>query len=179
MVALISLRSYFLKQRSKVPHVCSFTFMVHTQFNAPIKRIKYDRANEYMSIRMRQLLSSQGTLFQQSCPHTNGVAERRHLQLLDTDRMLLLFSYVPPRFGAKLSLFSSMWQISRPPLSCLPGQPSVASMVSHHGMTYFVHLLVVTMFFFILMSATSHLPKLPRVYLGISIEHGISLLWSF
>jgi len=79
---------YLLKHRSEIPTIyAAFTSMIKTQFNSRIKVFRSDCAKEYVSSTMCQILSSHGTLFQQSCPHTheqNGVAERKHRHILDT-----------------------------------------------------------------------------------------------
>ena len=79
--------------------------MIHTQFGKRIKVFRSDGAHEYLSTVFRDLLSSHGTLSQQSCPHTptqNGVAERKHRHILETTRALLLSASVPQRFWAEL-----------------------------------------------------------------------------
>ena len=63
------------------------------------------------------------TLSQQSCPHTpaqNGVAERKHRHILETDRALLLSASVPRHFWAE-AIMTSVYLISRTPSTVLSG----------------------------------------------------------
>jgi len=63
---------YLIRKRSEIPTIYqTFTAMIHTQFNAKIKLFRADCAREYLSITMRSILQSHGTIFQQSCPYTH------------------------------------------------------------------------------------------------------------
>ena len=70
---------YLMSSRSEVfPIYRQFAEMVHTQIGKRIKVFCSDGTREYLSTAFCDLLSSHGTLSQQSCPHTpaqNGVAE--------------------------------------------------------------------------------------------------------
>ena len=79
---------YFMRSHFDILSIYrQFTEMIHTQFGRRIKVFRSDGAREYLSTAFRALLSSHGTLPQQSCPHTpaqNGVAERKHRHILET-----------------------------------------------------------------------------------------------
>jgi len=62
---------YLLKHRSEISVAYqAFTAMILTQFGARIKTFISDCAKEYLSSTMRSIMSSHGTIFQQSCPHS-------------------------------------------------------------------------------------------------------------
>jgi len=75
-----------MRNRSKLLQIYTdFTNTIHTQFHKRIKVFRYDRAREYLSPSMNNVLKSHDTIPQQSCPHThqqNGVAEQKHRHLL-------------------------------------------------------------------------------------------------
>jgi len=91
-----------MRQQFEIPTLYqNFTAMIHTQFNAKIKIFRTNCDREYISTTMRFVLQSHGTLFQQSCPHTHeqhGVAERKHRQIFETARAILISSSVPRSF---------------------------------------------------------------------------------
>ncbi|GKU87230.1 hypothetical protein SLEP1_g1668 [Rubroshorea leprosula] len=78
--------------------------------------------------RTGQLLGTgrKGTLPQQSCPYTseqNGRAERKHRQILDSVRALLISSSCPKRFWGEAALIAA-YLINRIPSSILNNQSS-------------------------------------------------------
>ena len=93
---------YFMKHLSQLCSIYqSFVRMVHTQFSTPIKILHPDSEGEYLSAAFRQFLSFEGTLAQRSCPGAhaqNGVAERKHHNLIETAHTLLISSFVPSHF---------------------------------------------------------------------------------
>jgi hypothetical protein len=61
----------------------------------------------FLSNNFRQLLNSESTLAQLSCPGAhaqNGVAERKHRYVIESARTLLISSFVPSHFWVKLFL---------------------------------------------------------------------------
>jgi hypothetical protein len=78
--------------------------MICTHFDTSIRVFRADSAEEYLSNALCQVLAEQGTLAQFSCPGANtqnGVAERKHRHLLETARILMIVSSVPPHFWAE------------------------------------------------------------------------------
>ncbi|XP_068640145.1 uncharacterized protein [Aristolochia californica] len=66
---------------------------------------------------LQDLLSSEGTIHQLSCPYTpqqNGVAERKHRHLVETARSLLLHASVPSEFCGE-ALHTATYLINRIP----------------------------------------------------------------
>ena len=93
---------YFMKHRSQLLSIYqSFIRMIHTQFSSTIWIFRSDSGGKYLSNSFRQLLASEGTLAQLSCPGAhaqNGVAERKHRHIIETARTLLISSFVPTHF---------------------------------------------------------------------------------
>ncbi|XP_052625020.1 uncharacterized protein LOC111912222 [Lactuca sativa] len=85
---------YLMKHRSDLFDIYSnFRALVKTQHSAVIQCFRCDLRGEYTSNDFTQLLASDGTIHQSSCtdtPHQNGVAERKHLHIVETARSLLL-----------------------------------------------------------------------------------------
>jgi hypothetical protein len=82
----------------------NFFGIIRTHFDTSIHIFHADSAREYLSYALRHVLAEQGTLAQFSCPGAhaqNRVAERKHHHLLETDRALMIASYVPPHFLAE------------------------------------------------------------------------------
>jgi hypothetical protein len=63
--------------------------------SALIKKIRSNSSGEYLSDSFRQILISEGTLAQLSCP---GVAKRKHHHVIETAHTLLISSFVPSYF---------------------------------------------------------------------------------
>ena len=93
---------YFLKHRSELSrNYIEFANMIHTQFSFSIKILCTNNALEYKDSTLLSFLSQQGTIVQRSCPHTsqqNGLAERKHRNILDSVHALLLSASCPEKF---------------------------------------------------------------------------------
>ncbi|PKU79458.1 Retrovirus-related Pol polyprotein from transposon TNT 1-94 [Dendrobium catenatum] len=96
---------YFLSTKQEVLSVFkNFCNMIRTQYNVTPKILRSDGGGEYTSNAFKTFLHNNGILQQLSCPHTpeqNGLAERKHLHLLDIIRALLLESGLSHRFWAE------------------------------------------------------------------------------
>ena len=61
-------------------------------FEKSVKYFRSDSGDEYMSTKFHELLASEGTIHQTSCPHTpeqNDIVERKQRHLIETTRFLL------------------------------------------------------------------------------------------
>ena len=75
--------------------------MIKNQFSKTIKVFRSDNAQEYKSHDFLSYLQQNGTIAQYSCPGTsqqNGRAERKHRQILNSVRTMLLFAKIPEQF---------------------------------------------------------------------------------
>ncbi|TYK19098.1 putative mitochondrial protein [Cucumis melo var. makuwa] len=125
--------------------------------------------------RLFELLSLQGNLVQRSCPHTsqqNGRVERKHRQILDSVRGLLLSASCPEKFWGEAAL-TSVYTINHLPSSVLQnispfeklyGNPLNYSNLKTFGCACFV-----------LLHPHEHTKLEPRVhlyyFLGYGTEH--------
>ncbi|KAL4589254.1 hypothetical protein LXL04_002160 [Taraxacum kok-saghyz] len=113
---------YLMKHRSELPHIyITFARMIQTQFSKPIKIFRANNAMEYKASSLLSFLREQGTVSQYSCPGTsqqNGRAERKHRNILDTIRTLLISSQVPERFWGEAA-FTAVYTINRHPTPVL------------------------------------------------------------
>jgi hypothetical protein len=76
-----------------LPIYKKFAAMVHTYFSTPIHVFRADSAGEYIPCSLCTFLAEEGTLTQFSCPGAhaqNGVAERKHRDLLEMARALMI-----------------------------------------------------------------------------------------
>jgi hypothetical protein len=101
----------------------NFSVMIRTQFDTSIHVFRADSAEEYLSNALCQVLVEYGTLAQFSCPGAharNGVAERKHLHLLETARALMIASFVPTHFWTE-PISTATYLINIQPYSALQG----------------------------------------------------------
>lgn len=90
---------YLMKHRSEFFEIyTTFRALVKTQHSAVIKCFRCDLGGEYTSKKFCELFALDGTIHQTSCtdtPEQNGVAERKHRNIVETARSLLLSTSVP------------------------------------------------------------------------------------
>ena len=90
---------YLLCDHSEVvTTVTHFITKVVTQYSTTPKILRTDNALEFVQASLRTFCADHGTVHQITCFHTsqqNGVAERKHRQLLDITRTLLIEMHVP------------------------------------------------------------------------------------
>ena len=84
---------YFLKSTKEVRDCYKkFEALVKTQTGRTIRRVRSDNGKEYLNKEMKDYAESQGTLFEQTAPHSsaqNGVAEHLNRTLMDYARAML------------------------------------------------------------------------------------------
>lgn len=87
-----------------------FLKMAQTQFNAKTKLIRSDNGLEFVNSRNRELFQKFWIIHQRSCPYTpqqNGVAERKHRQLLNIARALLFQAKMEKSYWGEVILLAS------------------------------------------------------------------------
>jgi hypothetical protein len=91
-----------MKHHSKFFEIyAAFQALVKTQHSVVIKCFMCDLGGEYTCNKFFQLLALDGTIHQTSCidtPEQNSVTERKHRQIVEIARSLLLFTSVPSEF---------------------------------------------------------------------------------
>jgi hypothetical protein len=91
-----------MKHRSEFFEIyTAFRALIKTQHSVVIKCFRCDLGGEYTSNKFYQLLTLDGTIHQTSCtntPEQNGVAERKHMHIVETTHSLLLSAFVPNEF---------------------------------------------------------------------------------
>ena len=91
---------YLLKHKSDVYHVFKqFKAMTENQFSSKIKSIQSDWGEEFQGL--SHFLKECGIIHRVSCPHTpqqNGLAERKHRHIVETDLALLSQASLPQKF---------------------------------------------------------------------------------
>ena len=90
---------YLLCDRSEVVTIVThFITKVITQYSITLKIIHTDIALEFVQTSLRTFCVDRGIIYQTTYPHTsqqNGIAERKHRQLLDITCTLLIKMHVP------------------------------------------------------------------------------------
>ena len=90
---------YLLKHNSDVLDVFRyFKATVENQLNSKIKVLRTDNGGEFTFNAFKLFCSSHGIIHQFSCPHTpqqNGVAERKHRQVVEYALTMLSHSKLP------------------------------------------------------------------------------------
>ena len=90
---------YLLHDRTQVlPTLIQFFSEISTQYSTTPKILRTDNALEFVQTALQTFCSDRGILHQTTCPYSsqqNGVAERKHRQLLDITRTLLVEMHVP------------------------------------------------------------------------------------
>ncbi|CAH9142653.1 unnamed protein product [Cuscuta epithymum] len=116
---------FFMKYRSELfTHFSAFCAEIKTQFNVPVRVLRGDNAQEYLSAPFKSFMLQHGIIHQTSCvdtPPQNGVAERKNRHLLETARALLFQMNVPKQFWAD-AVSTSCFLINRMPSSVLDGK---------------------------------------------------------
>ncbi|KAL4586016.1 hypothetical protein LXL04_010646 [Taraxacum kok-saghyz] len=99
---------FLLKHKHEAStYLVDFCFMVKTQFNKAIKRIRSDNGGEFVSTEMQDFYATQGIVLETSCvktPQQNGVVERKHRHLLEVARSLRFEAKLPIRFWGECIL---------------------------------------------------------------------------
>jgi len=94
-----------MKDKSEVFHLfVNFYRMIQTQFQNPIKRLRYDNGREYVNQNFSKFLQENGVVHELTCldtPQQNGVAERKNRHLLKVTRALLFQMSVPKSYWGK------------------------------------------------------------------------------
>ena len=90
---------YLLCDRSEVITIVThFITKVITQYSITLKILRTDNALEFVQTSLRTFCVDRGIIYQTTYPHTsqqNGIAERKHRQLLDITCTLLIEMHVP------------------------------------------------------------------------------------
>ena len=84
---------FLMKNKSEVfDHIVSFFNLIKNQFDKTVKVFRSDNGTEFVNKKFENFLQNNGILHQTSCAYTpqqNGVAERKHRHLFNTDRALM------------------------------------------------------------------------------------------
>jgi len=112
---------YLLKERSEVSSVIeSFFNGIKNQFSTFIRVLRTDNALEYVKKDVSSFCFNNGIIHQASCSHTsqqNRVAERKHRQILDVARILMIHMSVPKYLWSD-DMLSSCYLINRNAFFC-------------------------------------------------------------
>ena len=121
---------YLLYDRSKVvTTITHFITEVVTQYSTTPKILRTDNALEFVQAYLRTFCADRGIIHQTTCPHTsqqNGMAERKHRQLLDITRTLLIEMHVPSYLWSEALMTATYLQ------NQLPSAPLGGPIPLHH-----------------------------------------------
>lgn len=98
MIVSEQLGFLFSDESQVVDLIIYFISYVQTQFKVTVEKIKSNNGSEYVNTRLQSHLSSLGIIHQTTCPNSpqqNGIAERKHQNLLNITRALKFQSQVP------------------------------------------------------------------------------------
>lgn len=99
---------YLLKQKSEVPTIfIHFKNHMENLFSKTIKKLRSDGGGEFTSHKFKAILANSGIIHQVSCPYMpsqNGVAERKHRNLIETIIALLQTTSLPAKYWADVVL---------------------------------------------------------------------------
>ena len=99
---------FLLKNKSDVTSTFkNFFFMIKTQFDVEIKRVRSDNAKDYFNHDLSSFFIEKGIIHESSCvytPQQNGVAERKIGHLLATTRAFLFQNQVPKSYWGEAVL---------------------------------------------------------------------------
>ena len=116
---------FLLKDRSQGPVILkSLIAEIKTQFDICVKIVRTDNALEFKSKDLLQFYSVNGIQPQFTCPHTsqqNGVAERKHRQILNVARCLMIQSNMPATYWGD-AVLTAGFLINRMPSSSVEDQ---------------------------------------------------------
>ena len=167
---------YLFHKRSELFGIYEkFSKMVKTQFSKEIKILRSDNAREYTDKKFQEYLRQNGTLSQYSCPGTsqqNGRAERKHRQILNSVRSLLLSAKLPESLWGEAAL-TAVYTINRTPSSVLSNHSPYERL--HGTPPNYSNLRVFGSSCFVLLHPHERNKLQPRshlcCFLGYSIEH--------
>ena len=121
---------YLLYDRSEVVTIVThFITEVVTQYSTTPNILRTDNALEFVQASLRTFCVDRGIIHQTTCPHTsqqNGVAERKHHQLLDITRTLLIEMHVPSYLWSDALMTATYLQ------NRLPSAPLGGAIPLHH-----------------------------------------------
>jgi len=108
--------------------------MIQTQFESPIKRLRYDNGREYVNQNLSKFLQENGVVHELPCVDTlqqNGVAERKNRHLLEVTRALLFQTYVPRSYWGE-AVLTATYLINRLSSRVLEGVTPIQLMTTFY-----------------------------------------------
>ncbi|GKB41553.1 putative RNA-directed DNA polymerase [Tanacetum coccineum] len=116
---------YLIKSKDEVfGYFVDFVNLISNQFLKKIKIIRSDNGTEFINNKIDVFLRDKGIVHQTSCAYTpqqNGIAERKHIYLLNVARSLLFQGGIPLCFWTDCVL-TATYLINRLPSSVLAGK---------------------------------------------------------
>ncbi|GKD10224.1 ribonuclease H-like domain-containing protein, partial [Tanacetum coccineum] len=118
---------YLVKTKDEVYDLfVSFVNLILNQFNCSIKTVRSDNGTKFVNNKMHSLFNSFGIVHQTTYaynPQQNGIAERKHMHLLNVARSLLFQSGIPLNMWTECIL-TAVYLINRIPSFVLNGKSS-------------------------------------------------------